>query len=135
MKIHLKILGFILSFSPEEYETLLSKVDIGLITLSEEVKTPVVPEKLLSYMKAKLPVILVADINNDSHCIEIRDSGCGFSANHNNKNIKKLLSEIDKSNLKDIGKRGYQYAYKNFKKWKNIINNLLNYEAKYYYPA
>ena len=108
--------------SPEEYETLLSEVDIGLITLSEEVKTPVVPGKLLSYMKAKLPVILVADINNDSHAL-IRDSGCGFSSNHNNKNIKKLLSEIDKSNLKDIGKRGYQYAYKNFR-MENIINNL-----------
>ena len=107
---------------PEEYETLLSKVDIGLITLSEEVKTPVVPGKLLSYMKAKLPVILIADINNDSHAL-IRDSGCGFSSDHNNKNIKKLLLEIDKSNLKDIGKKGYQYAYKNFK-MENIINNL-----------
>ena len=53
-------------------------------------------------MKAKLPVILVADINNDL-CIDKRFR-CGFSSNHNNKNIKKLLSEIDKSNLKDIGK-------------------------------
>ena len=34
-----------------------------------------------------------------------------------------FLLEIDKSNLKDIGKKGYQYAYKNFK-MENIINNL-----------
>ena len=51
---------------PEEYETLLSRVDMGLIALSDQVKTPV-PGKLLGYMKAQLSVILIADENNDSH--------------------------------------------------------------------
>ena len=109
---------------PEEYETLLSRVDIGLIALSDQVKTPVVPGKLLGYMKAQLSVILIADVNNDSHEL-IKDSSCGFSSDHKKRNIKKMLQELDKSNLQELGKNGYEYALRNFK-MENIIDDLFN---------
>lgn len=116
---NIRIFPFI---SSEDYESLLSKVDIGLIALSEDVKTPVVPGKLLGYMKASLTVIVIADKYNDSHKL-LKESGCGFSSNHEKENVDQMLNDLDKSDLKLLGNKGYSYAYENFR-MENIIDKL-----------
>ena len=116
---NIRIFPFI---SSDDYESLLSKIDIGLIALSEDVKTPVVPGKLLGYMKASLAVIVIADKYNDSHKL-LKESGCGFSSNHEKENIDQMLNDLDRSDLKLLGNKGYSYAYENFR-MENIIDKL-----------
>ncbi len=98
-------------FIPEaEYMDLLKKVDIGLVALSKNVKTPVVPGKILGYMKNSLPVFAVANIDNDVHEI-IKEAKNGVSSDHNISNKLKLFSNMD---FKEMGNNGYIYAKKHY---------------------
>lgn len=71
-----------ISFYPfinkKEYALLLKSVDVGLVCLSGQNKTPVVPGKLMGYMASKLPVLAVLNKESDGHEI-IKKAGCGFS--------------------------------------------------------
>lgn len=96
--------------SEDDYMNLLKKVDIGLVALSESVKTPVVPGKILGYMKNKLAVFAIANENNDVHKI-IKSANCGISSSYSIENKLKLLSE---SNLKELGNNGFEFAKKNY---------------------
>jgi colanic acid biosynthesis glycosyl transferase WcaI len=62
--------------SQDDYPDLLASVDIGIVSLSPNVKTPVVPGKLLGYMAAGLPV--AAFVNQDSDVFPlVRKAQCG----------------------------------------------------------
>ena len=55
--------------------------------------------KASGYMKASLTVIVIADKYNDSHKL-LKESGCGFSSNHEKENVDQMLNDLDKSDLK-----------------------------------
>ncbi len=61
----------------EKYPSVLHASDICLTTLRAEVKTPVVPSKILSIMAAGRPVIACMNLNGDAPKI-INEAGCGF---------------------------------------------------------
>lgn len=48
-----------------EYEELVSKSDIGLISLDPRFTIPNIPSKLQSYLKQKKPVLAITDLNTD----------------------------------------------------------------------
>jgi colanic acid biosynthesis glycosyl transferase WcaI len=97
---------------PADFDLLLESVDAGLVTLSKEMKTPVVPGKIGSYMAKKLPVI--ASLNKESDGIEmIREAGCGFAgtAGDGEELAKNILNLLESPGLKKtMGEAGWRYA-------------------------
>ena len=65
--------------SKEEYPSLVKEVDVVLVCLSSQMKTPVVPGKLQGYMAAQIPVLATLNAESDGFAI-IHDSQCGFVA-------------------------------------------------------
>ncbi len=100
----------------EEYILLLRSSDIGLVTLSSKVDTPVVPSKLLSIMSAGIPVI--ASLPEKSDAIKIiQDADCGICIQNQDSN--ELAAEIkNMSNRKDrleaYSSNGRAYALNHF---------------------
>lgn len=64
--------------SQDDYPDLLAAADIGVVSLSAEVKTPVVPGKLLGYMAAALPVAAFVNDRSDVFPL-VESSGCGLA--------------------------------------------------------
>lgn len=62
----------------ERYPRVLHASDVCLTTLEAEVKTPVVPSKIISAMAAGRPVIAALDPNGDAPAL-IREVGCGLA--------------------------------------------------------
>jgi glycosyltransferase involved in cell wall biosynthesis len=60
------------------YPELLATADACLVTLATDVKTPVVPSKLLTIMAAERPVLASLPLTGDAPRI-ISDSGCGIA--------------------------------------------------------
>lgn len=61
-----------------EYGSLVSACDIGFVSLTADLRTPVVPAKLLDFMAAARPVIATVNPGND--CAEIiSEAKCGLA--------------------------------------------------------
>jgi len=102
--------------SKEEYSSLLKDVDVGLVALNADNKTPVVPGKLLGYMASELPVLAVLNKESDCHQI-IKQSECGFSFQAQNQEeiINAILKlEKDEGLRKNMGKKGAVFVRENF---------------------
>jgi len=70
-----------LDWQPEEvYPMVLQSADVVLATLREEVKTPVVPSKVLSAMAAGRPVITCAPLTGDAPKL-VKHANAGFTIN------------------------------------------------------
>jgi len=62
----------------ERYPDLVAICDVGLVTLKQSMRTPVVPSKILGYMAAGKPII--GSLNKESEANDIiREAGCGWS--------------------------------------------------------
>ena len=98
------------------YPEVLAASDISMINLHPELRTPVVPSKLLSIMAAGRPV--VASLPPDSDARHIMDlANCGLYVDAGNgmalaEAIKKLAS--NRVLAKEMGKRGREYVEMHF---------------------
>jgi glycosyltransferase involved in cell wall biosynthesis len=104
--------------SREAYPYLLRACSIGLVCLSPENKTPVVPGKILGHMATGLPVAAFLHAASDGHQL-IADAACGFSADSSDLNacvhvMRRLMNSTEK--FKEIGASGHAYAEQNFSK-------------------
>ncbi len=107
--------GFI---SRNVYPDLLNACDIGLVCLSPQNQTPVVPGKILGHMAAGLPVAAFLHTASDGHAL-IREACCGVSANSADIDacvavLEDLLS--NSSSFEQIGAAGKHYATEHFSK-------------------
>lgn len=107
--------GFI---SREVYPDLLRVCSIGLVCLSPQNQTPVVPGKILGHMAAGLPVAAFLHTASDAHQM-IADAQCGVSAN--SADIPECVSVMRKLLARDsefgrIGQAGKRYATEHFSK-------------------
>jgi glycosyltransferase involved in cell wall biosynthesis len=107
--------GFI---SRDVYPDLLAACSIGLVCLSPQNQTPVVPGKILGHMAAGLPVAAFLHTNSDAHSM-IAEAACGISANSGNLSacveaLQDLLA--DEASFAEIGQRGKSYALAHFSK-------------------
>ena len=107
--------GFI---SREVYPDLLRSCTIGLVCLSPQNQTPVVPGKILGLMAAGLPVAAFLHTKSDAHAM-IAEAQCGVSANSADlaacvAALKSLLA--NEKDFDNIGQLGKQYAAANFSK-------------------
>lgn len=107
--------GFV---SRESYPKLLEACTIGLVCLSPQNQTPVVPGKILGHMAAGLPVAAFLQTASDGHHL-IREAQCGVSADSAHPEacvaaMKALLA--NQENLQALGHAGKAYAIANFSK-------------------
>lgn len=107
--------GFI---SRDVYPDLLKACSIGLVCLSPQNKTPVVPGKILGHMASGLPVVAFLHTASDGHAM-IAEAKCGVSAHSADlDHCAKVLRELmQRSNdFETIGLAGKQYATAHFSK-------------------
>lgn len=107
--------GFI---SRDVYPDLLAACSIGLVCLSPQNKTPVVPGKILGHMAAGLPVAAFLHTASDGHAM-IREAGCGVSANSADVDAcVAALTELVRQDagIKSMGEAGRHYATTHFSK-------------------
>lgn len=107
--------GFI---SRDVYPDLLSICSIGLVCLSPQNKTPVVPGKILGHMAAGIPVAAFLHTASDGHHL-IQVSGCGVSADsadmdQSEQAMRSLLKNQD--SFSSLGQAGKNYATQHFSK-------------------
>jgi len=103
--------------SKAEYPKLVKDSDVGLVSLTNKNKTPVVPGKILGYMAAGLPVLAFLNKESDGHKI-IRNANCGYSCENGDLyNAEKFIRMLYQSNnLKDTGLNGRNYVKEHFDK-------------------
>ena len=107
--------GFI---SRNVYPDLLNACDIGLVCLSPQNQTPVVPGKILGHMAAGLPVAAFLHTASDGHAL-IREACCGVSAN--SADIEACVAVLEdllsnSASFEQIGAAGKHYAIEHFSK-------------------
>ena len=107
--------GFI---SREVYPDLLRACSIGLVCLSPQNNTPVVPGKILGHMASGLPVAAFVHTASDAHTL-IAQAKCGVSANSSDLNacvdaMRGLMTQAAEFNK--IGQMGTDYATQHFSK-------------------
>jgi glycosyltransferase involved in cell wall biosynthesis len=108
--------------STEQYPYLVKEADVGLISLSNRNRTPVVPGKILGYMAASLPVLAFLNEESDGHAL-IHEAQCGISAvsdspDHMAQTILRMYSEKEK--LPFYGRNGFNYVSEHFQRDKCI---------------
>lgn len=107
--------GFI---SREVYPDLLSVCSIGLVCLSPQNQTPVVPGKILGHMAAGLPVAAFLHTASDAHQM-IGDAQCGVSANSADiQGCVQVMRDLvaRESEFERIGQAGKRFAIEHFSK-------------------
>lgn len=112
--------------SRDEYPYLVKDADIGLVCLSEQVKTPVVPGKIQGYMAAGTPILGIMNKESDGHAL-IREAKSGIAVRAGDiegavKAIRQLRSNPDLR--KRMGQSGYAYACQKLSK-KACVDNIL----------
>ena len=110
----------------DKYEAVLECADAGLVTLSKEMKTPVVPGKLVSYMAKKIPVLASLNRESDGRQI-VRDAGCGSLSDAGDgeqlaRNVIRLMDSPDRA--REMGESGWEYVIAHMSKEK-ILNQYI----------
>ena len=98
------------------YPKVLAASDISLINLHPELRTPVVPSKLLSIMAAARPVVASIPVESDARRI-VAEAGCGICVDAGDGEalagaIQKL--ESDRALAREMGQRGRAFVERNF---------------------
>jgi colanic acid biosynthesis glycosyl transferase WcaI len=105
--------------SQEEYPELVKEADAGLVCLSSQNKTPVVPGKMWGYMAASIPIVAFLNRESDGHTV-IKEAKCGYSivSEASSEEAKNLLIRIfsEKNKLREYGENGHRYMIENFTK-------------------
>lgn len=106
-----------LSMQPRNiYPHILNASHVCLVTLKKEVKTPVIPSKLLGIMAAGRPVVASLDPNNEATKI-IQTAKCGFCVDPENpKELSRAILKLCRNPaLRDkLGKNGRCCVEKRF---------------------
>ena len=100
------------------YPDLLKICSLGLVCLSPQNQTPVVPGKILGYMAAGLPVVAFLQSQSDGHAI-VQAAQCGVTADSADLDacvgaFQAMLKQA--VTFEAIGAAGKHYAIKNFSK-------------------
>ena len=100
----------------EKYPEVLAASDVGLVTLTREIVTPVVPAKLLNIMASGRPVVASLDLSGDTPKI-IKASQCGYCVEPESPEMlaQTILKLYDEPVLREeFGRNGRKYAEEHF---------------------
>lgn len=98
--------------------------DVMLLPIKKGAASSSIPSKLPAYMFSSKPIIACADSDSDT-ADAIRESDCGWIVEpENTDSLSEKMEEVrvmSKIQLEDMGKRGCEYALKQFSRRKNIL--------------
>lgn len=97
--------------SKDEYPSLVSACDVGLVSLSCKNTTPVVPGKILGYMAAKKPILAFLHARSDAHAL-VHQARCGFTSLSDSISGMRetfMLCYQQRNNLPHMGVSGFDY--------------------------
>jgi len=107
----------LLTFLPkDDYDSLLSVADVGLIFLDHRFTIPNFPSRLTAYMESATPVLAATDIHTDIKDAILK-SECGMWIKSSDvKGFAALVEKMssDAVNLKEMGLKGRNYLEKNY---------------------
>ena len=113
-----------------EYDRLVKSCDIGMIFLHKDFTIPNFPSRLLSYLEAKLPVLVAADGNTDVGT-EVEKNQCGkYVLAEDAAQMKKELDyfcDLTAGEFLTLGENCSTYLEENFlvsQSYEKIINKL-----------
>lgn len=98
------------------YPEILAASDVSLINLHPDLRTPVVPSKLLSIMAAGRPVAASLPVESDARSI-VAQAACGRCVNAGDgEALADAIQELarDRAASSEMGKRGRTYAEEHF---------------------
>jgi colanic acid biosynthesis glycosyl transferase WcaI len=98
------------------YPEVLAASDVSLINLHPELRTPVVPSKLLSIMAAARPVVASLPHDSDARQI-IAQAGCGICVDAGDSEALAdalLKLHADRELAREMGRRGRAYVVEHF---------------------
>jgi colanic acid biosynthesis glycosyl transferase WcaI len=112
---HLDNLYFLPMQPKEEYPKVLTASDLCLVTLRKEVKTPVVPSKILSIMAAGRPVLASLPLEGDApRLVAAAQAGICVAPESPEMLAEAILKLYQNSSLLDeMGAKGRDYAVQN----------------------
>ena len=97
-----------------EYIPLVQSCDVGLIFLDHRFTIPNYPSRLLSYLSNRMPILCATDINSDIGRIA-EENGYGYWCESSNVDcFVDLVDKILRSDLKTMGRLGYEFFLKNY---------------------
>lgn len=98
----------------EDFDTMLSSCDVGLIFLDSRFTVPNYPSRLLSYMQAGLPVYACTDINTDVGDDIVNGKFGWKSISGDLDGFVKTMEIIAGANLPEMGKNAQKYLAERF---------------------
>lgn len=102
------------SLPKDDYDILVRSCDVGMIFLDHRFTIPNYPSRLLSYLVNSMPVICATDSNTDVGRIA-EENGYGYWCESDNPDdFKALIDKILVSDIKSMGKRGFDFLCKNY---------------------
>ncbi|RHT99036.1 glycosyltransferase WbuB [Ruminococcus sp. AM27-16] len=98
----------------DDYDKMIAACDVGMIFLDHRFTIPNFPSRLLAYMQVALPVLACTDKNTDIGEVIIEGNFGWWCESNNVEAFSKLLQEVVKSNLTQLGINGKKYLEKNY---------------------
>lgn len=98
----------------EDYDTMVAACDVGMIFLDYRFTIPNFPSRLLSYMQAKLPVLVCTDVHTDIGDIVVNGE---FGWKCYSINVEEFDLCIDKAlnaDLEEMGRNAKKYLENNY---------------------
>ncbi|NLC65159.1 MAG: glycosyltransferase family 4 protein, partial [Erysipelothrix sp.] len=100
----------------DKYDEIVHHCDVGLIFLDERFTIPNYPQRVLSYLQAKLPIISATDSSTDVGSMA-EENGYGYSVM--SPDVEAFIEKVKilsmDSNLREtMGEKGYQYLLENY---------------------
>ena len=99
----------------EEYDKLISACDVGMIFLDYRFTIPNFPSRLLSYMEAKLPVLVCSDPNTDIGEVVVNGEFGWWCESDDTKKFEKYINKINTTSIKNMGEKSVEYLMKKFR--------------------
>ncbi|MBI5134663.1 glycosyltransferase family 4 protein [Candidatus Uhrbacteria bacterium] len=117
-RYHLSNVRFEDFVNPREYPQLLEEMDIGLLCLENNSKTPTIPGKFFGFAAARLPILALLNPESEGHRI-VAEAQCGVALVSDNAQaaadcIRRLYRNTPL--LDQWGQNGYDYVTKHFSK-------------------
>ena len=110
-------LHFIEQLPVTEYEKKMKTMDVGLISLDHRFTIPNYPSRILSYMKAGMPVLACTDETTDIRQLVEEQACCGLwcSSEDTDGFVKAVLTLSEDEKLRrSMGERGRRYLEEHF---------------------
>ncbi len=98
----------------DDYDRLTGACDVGLIFLNHKFTIPNFPQRILSYMQARIPILASTDVCTDLGTI-ITENGFGWWCESNDpKRFSEMVDKAADTDRKLMGEKGFDFLVNNY---------------------